>query len=203
VSDTPLARVLDDLFTIEVNVVVKDSMTARKMPEPAHALLDIIDEYDVHLLRVCGELGLLWRGEPAVQVRRPSEPGSGTGHHRRTDADGSLRRPLATDPVPDRIHLSTFQLLGERAREADAVLRYLLTTEAADELDPAEALILKRIFRNCDQLKAVLADPVVAAALDDEGVGRRTATGLDLHLAPDALLVVRKVWDLGVETVVL
>ena len=51
-SDTALTRVSNqfstiaqDLFSIEVNVILRNNITAQKMPSPRHALLDIGKEY--------------------------------------------------------------------------------------------------------------------------------------------------------------
>ena len=51
-SESTLARaskqfstIAQDLFSIEVNIILRDNISAQKMPNPRHALLDIGKEY--------------------------------------------------------------------------------------------------------------------------------------------------------------
>jgi hypothetical protein len=44
VSDQ-FTNIVQDLFNIEVNIILRDNITAQKMPNPRHALLDIGKEY--------------------------------------------------------------------------------------------------------------------------------------------------------------
>lgn len=44
-----LERVAKNLFTLEVNTILKDGMTATRMPSSGHALIDIVNDYDTKL----------------------------------------------------------------------------------------------------------------------------------------------------------
>src|SRR5947208_17033875 len=68
-------RIFDDLLSLEINVVLKSGMTARKMPEPPYALLDIVADYDMFLCNQGHALNKVWgdHGSPPVQVRPPEK----------------------------------------------------------------------------------------------------------------------------------
>lgn len=51
---TRFESLINDLFSLEVNTIVKQGMMATKMPNPAHALIDIAIDYSVALCRLGG-----------------------------------------------------------------------------------------------------------------------------------------------------
>ena len=194
-------RIFDDLLNIEVSVIVKQGMTARKMPESPHALLDVIGEYDSYLCVAGNRLNQRWT-DPAnrpVQVRPSIEP-SDTRRHPRTGSDGKLRVRLEVDSVLDVVSVETFDVLRERAVEAEAVYRHAVGWGLVESDE--QGVILKRIFRNCDQIKGILARQAVAATVGD-GIGRDVAPAPVLPLSSDEVLTLRKIWEVGTETVVM
>ena len=193
-------RIFDDLLNIEVSVIVKPGMTARKMPEAPHALLDVIGEYDSYICVAGNRLNKRWDPEARPVQVRPSVESSDTRRHPRTGSDGKLRVPLEVDSVLDVASIGTFDVLRERAVEAEAVYRHAVGwgLVEADE----QGVILKRIFRNCDQIKAILAREPVAAAIGD-GIGRDVTPAPVLPLSSDEMLTLRKIWEVGTETVVM
>lgn len=44
-----LERLTDDLFTLEVNTIVKDSIMGTVIPDPGQALIDIVQDYEIKL----------------------------------------------------------------------------------------------------------------------------------------------------------
>lgn len=64
---TRLENLVNDLFSLEVNTIVKQGMIATKMPNPAHALIDIAIDYGVALRRLGGDPGPS-EGEASFQV---------------------------------------------------------------------------------------------------------------------------------------
>lgn len=191
-------RILDDLLSLEVNVVLKPGMTARKMPEPAYALLDIIGEYDMYLCRHAGSLNSAWTqrlGAAAVPVRpAQKEDESPAKSFRMTEADGTLRKPLSAETVGNELSYETFDQLRERAVEAEAVYRALVSSGAPDD---GTGMIFKRIYRNCDQLKGIVGREEVRAAL-------AAAPGIaTMPLRSDEIITIRKIWDVGTETVMM
>jgi hypothetical protein len=193
-------RIVDDLLNLEIDVIVKPGMTARKMPEPAQALLDVIGMYDTYLCQVANSLNPKWQetGSVAVRVRpsddRPASP------NRKATPDGMLEYGLRTTSVDDVVSEDTFDALRERAVEAEAVYRHLVGTNSVPEDE--RGVILTRIYRNCDQIKAMLRRPEVQA-VTARGIDRDSSTVQTLPLTSDEVVTVRKVWEIGVETVVM
>jgi len=195
-------RLFDDLLNIEVSIIVKPGMTARKMPEPPHALLDVIGDYDTFLCIVGNLLNDKWPDPAARPVRvRPSvEPSDTKKPHPRTGWDGRLTTPLIVESVDDVVSIETFDLLRERAVEAESVYRHAVGWRL---IEPDEkVVILKRIYRNCDQLKGILARKAVADAVG-AGIYRDAAPVPVLPLATDEVINLRKIWEVGTETVVM
>ncbi len=195
-------RLFDDLLNIEVSIIVKPGMTARKMPEPPHALLDVIGDYDTFLCIVGNMLNDKWPDPAArpVQVRPSVEPSDTKKPHPRTGWDGRLTTPLIVESVDDVVSFETFDLLRERAVEAESVYRHAVGWRL---IEPDEkGVILKRIYRNCDQLKGILAHKAVADAVGG-GIYRDAAPVPVLPLATDEVINLRKIWEVGTETVVM
>jgi hypothetical protein len=201
-------RIFDDLLSLEVSVILKPGMTARKMPAPAHALLDIIGDYDSFVCGAANAVNPHWDPQQTpIQVRPSNEPAPGTtkphvtSAHRNTDADGKLRQPLRVESVGDVVSEDTFDELRERAVEAEAVWRYAVQHEWVAEEDRGP--ILRRIYRNCDQIKGIVSREPVRTVLSTETVSRDRSEAADLPLTSDELITLRKVWEIGVETVVM
>lgn len=190
-------RIFDDLLSLEVNVVLKPGMTARKMPEPFYALLDIIGEYDMYLCRHAGALNQAWAQRlqmAAVPVRPPQkEEATPAKSYRMTESDGTLRQPLRAETVGDEVSYDTFDELRERAVEAEAVNKAVIAGGGPDD---GTGVILKRIYRNCDQLKGIVGREELKAALTQPGVPT-------LPLRSDEVITIRKIWDVGTETVLM
>jgi hypothetical protein len=198
-------RIVDDLLNLEIDIIIKPGMTARKMPEPPHALLDVIGMYDTYLCQAANRLNPVWdeMGRPPVQVRPSSESSEPQSPNRQTDqATGRLSQPLRTESVPDVISEDVFDQLRERAVEAEAVYRRLVAVEKKYPEDET-GVILTRIFRNCDQVKMVLTKPEVRTVLGTAGVDRDRAGSLVLPLESSDIVVLRKIWEIGTETVVM
>ncbi len=184
-------------------------MTARKMPAPGHALLDIIGDYDKFLSWVANSVKDHWDPEETpVQVRPSDEPRPGTTQphatspHRNTDPDGKLRQPLRVESVGDVVAEATFDELRERAVEAEAVWRYVVTQDEGIAED-ATGSILRRVYRNCDQIKGLMRGEAVHKRLSEQTVSRDSTEAAELPLSADEMITLRKVWEIGVETVVM
>ncbi len=199
-------RIVDDLLNLEIDVIIKPGMTARKMPEPPHALLDVIGAYDTFLCQVGNRLNPVWEslGRPPVQVRPSVESAKPQSRNRQTDpATGRLTKPLRTESVPDVVSEDVFDNLRERAVEAEAVYRRLVVIDDRKRVPEDETgVILTRIFRNCDQIKAILTRREVSAVLDG-GIGRDDAGTIVLPLESSEIVALRKIWEIGTETVVM
>jgi len=185
-------------------------MTARKMPAPGHALLDIIGDYDQFLCSVANEVEDHWKpGKTLIQVRPSVEPVPGTAAqphvtspHRQTDSDGTLCHGLRKTSVGDLVAEATFDELRERAVEAEAVCRDVVMNEDG-VVEDTTGPILRRIYRNCDQIKGLLRREAVRTHLSERPVTRDSTEAAELPLTADELITLRKVWEIGLETVVM
>ena len=184
-------------------------MTARKMPAPGHALLDIIGDYDQFLCWVANEVEDHWKpGKTLIQVRPSDEVDRvttrphATSPNRRTDLAGELRQSLRVESVGDVVAEATFDELRERAVEAEAVCRYVVTNEDG-VVEDTTGPILRRIYRNCDQIKGLLRGEAVRKHLSQRPVTRDSTEAAELPLTADELITLRKVWEIGLETVVM
>ena len=161
-------NIFDDLLTLEVNVIVKPGMTARKIPAPAQALLDVMSDYDIWLCEFAG------RHQPAVDplpgrpVARRHLRRSPTAALARVWTDTALIAALPSDPVYDgdttTVTADAFDTLRERAKTAEVMYRLLLNAKRITGGDDGSAVLLKRIYRNCDQIKGVLSRADLADA---------------------------------------
>jgi hypothetical protein len=199
----------DDLLTLEVNLILKPGMTARKMPDAPHALLDIFSGYDIWLCGFAPTLNAAWArfvGTDAAREFAAEHP-----DHRLVTGEGVVPA-LPTTPFFDedkRISAEEFHDLRERARSADEM--YRLVVQHGLLSDDGSSSILKRIYRNCDQIKGILEGRGIDRGRGDaelqtvreEGLSRKTASSVELPLTADENLVIRKAWEVGTETVVM
>jgi hypothetical protein len=181
-----LRTVARDLFNLEINTVIKDTMTARKMPDPANAILDIAQTYATKLLELGIPLGYAF-----------------------AEGDPDFQKPVtAWSKEPffyDRLKLSD-DTFG-RLRWASVAGQRGLENLAADD-----RIVLVRIAGNCDQLKGLLQrleDTLISAGIAGENrrdlnkkmTSSQSRSLIRLPLAD--LTVVRKMWEVGVEKVVM
>ena len=185
-----------DLFNIEVNTIEKRELTARKMPPLPHALLDIADTY-LHELAEKLNLESFWRTERKERPKWCAEFSSEGGEINRAK--------LRVDTGPE-----TFDKLrwaATRALRTDAGL-----PEDKKHFDDAERVILYRIRRNCDQLKNIIYD--LREKDDFWKIWLDNKTRLELldknvrhkpmgEMSVDYAVTVRKIWDIGVEKVLI
>lgn len=222
---TTAKELFDDLLTLEVNTVVKDGMTARKMPDLPQALIDIFDAYDIWLCQLAGKLNPRWRA-----FAQSEGPAFLDAHPAGTllIVDNALITSLQQRRWTDKEHPRWAPTGGQESRAShDDLLRTAdfdeMRTEArrAEEMsvlmggdahtDAGDLIILKRIYRNCDQIKGILegrelessTSPGKIKAAATKGFSRSTSETGDLPLRADEVLIVRKAWEVGTETVVM
>lgn len=222
---TTARELFDDLLTLEINTVVKDGMTARKMPDLPQALIDIFDSYDIWLCQLAAKLNPRWRAYtqskgpgflatlPAgtllvedntliteLQHRRWSDK-----QHPRWAPTGGPESRAGSDGL---LRTGDFDQMRNEARRAEE-MSLLMAGDA--RTDGADLIILKRIYRNCDQIKAILEGRELGASASGDkiktaaakGFSRSTSETGDLPLRADEVLTVRKAWEVGTETVVM
>ena len=175
-------EVAKDLLTLEVNTIVKDNMTARKMPPIPLALLEVAADYYWYIV----ELNEQW------QV---------------SAVNASL---VGLEPENRRNSPATFDALREAsALLMEAMRQAPLTSPEADDRRAAQIIILDRIYRNTSILPRLVRQLAAANPPESLWNGRR-ADLLDAyeaaaaaHVSPPQLSFIRKTWDIGTATIAL
>ena len=196
-------RIVDDLLSLEIDIILKPGMTARKIPEPPNALLDIIGWYDTCLHQAAKRLNEVWETQegPPIEVRPSIEGDAIQSPNRRTDpSTGILAEPLRTASVDQVVSENVFDQLRERAVETEAVYRHAVGERWI--VEDETGVLLTRIFRNCDQIKAVLSRTEVKNVVGG-GIDRDHARTVTLPLESSEIVSIRKIWEIGTESVVM
>jgi len=192
-----------DLLNIETNTILKNGITAEKMPLMPHAILDLIFEYLEFFQSIGADLNPIWNDEESkrpgwiVTLRKPAPPLD------------------ASDTVDNGWH--TFDRLRWCA------LSVLINACAV--LTDDQSLILERIRRSSDRMKGIISQmhtegdfwaQFVCQPGDDwkkgkvrgeltappEG-GPQGSTGDWPLPKTEHMLAIRKMWDVGTEVVVM
>jgi len=184
-----------DLLNIEVNTIEKPNLAALKMPVLPHALLDIAETY-IGMLTQKLDLKLFW--DFPRHLRPEWQPEF-------NDDDENVewkRFKITTGP-------ETFDKLRWAAARALAIDDAVPVDQR--RFEPSERVILYRIRRNCDQLKNIIYDlrkENFWKVLLDENT-RLNLLKEDMRyrkidrLPVDYATIVRKIWDMGVENVLM
>ncbi|MEO1225003.1 MAG: hypothetical protein AAFX92_12300 [Pseudomonadota bacterium] len=199
-----------DLTNIEVNTILADGMTGRKMPPYPEALYDIADRYADYLV---GKVGLdlidfVNQARALEEGRAPSGVTASADLRPVFPKDTALSK--LTD-VPEALK-NGWQDFRRLRWAANAVINLQKRNPPLDDpLSPETLTIVSRIHRNCGQLEMIvrrLQDDGENAKLI--GVDDRSLYG-ELNEAktplPEASAVdltrIRKIWELGVDRIVL
>jgi hypothetical protein len=180
-----LAGIASGLLSLEVNTIICDGMTAEKMPVAAGALIDIAQGYHHFLCVRARELEGL---ESPITTMPRVQLFSATS---------------ATPFVGWKVHsgdLLTFAVMRRVARACqDARGRVTLQ----HLLRPEHDVILDRIVNNCDLIKDIfLGFKQPDVTVDQETVVfAAEQQGEFPTLGPDALVQVRKIWEVGTDTI--
>lgn len=179
-----------DLLCLEVNTIEKPNLTGRKMPVLPHALLDIAEVYITWLAERI-DLSEYW-------------------------TLSASQRQVASSDSQDSSGVATWQGFQlTTGWETFDKLRWAATRALRAEpgqqlgLSSSDKVILTRIRRNCDLLKKMIEDlkddPHWRDLLLDktredllETTMRRKLSG---RLPVEYAILLRKVWDMGVESV--
>jgi hypothetical protein len=205
-------RLFDNLLSIEVNTLVKPGMTGRKMPVVGQALLDIFGEYDTWLCGCIGRINPLWRDfrrtDAARAYARQLRDQGKLDDSKVVLSNGFIHElPLTSlfdeaEPITD----DEFHALRELAATALEMHRAMSANDLP--LDPADASMLRRIMRNCDQLVAIMRNPALVGSTGEMTLSRDSPTGMKHRTQPvpfsaDDILIIRKAWELGTEIIVM
>ena len=186
-SSFDLTRTARALLNIEVNTIVRDNMTAEQMPTAPHALLDIAQGYADTL--------------SGFGVDMPSYFGSGAPDPAQVRPSWVVP-PVASVGAQLTVSPDTFNRLRWAAQWTS-----LSKDPAAARIPPAQRVLLDRIVNNCDTIKEIFKR--FDERFDQRFLGK-TRTDLvavkiepnSYSVAPDDLINLQKIWDIGLEEVV-
>jgi hypothetical protein len=203
------------LLTLEVNTILKSSISAERMPSLPHAMLDIAQEYSGALLDFGVSLerylvGPDCRGREAVarsaSIERYLRSGPG-------EASIELRRLLSQEV---RANASTFQRLRAAARRRQQGKAWPAEsrdpegneTDHADEPglprpEAAQRALLERIINNADTLIVILGRSPELAGFADKTRGELAKeSSLAVNdITANHRMAIAKFWEIGCEEV--
>jgi hypothetical protein len=179
-----LTAVARRLLNIEVNTIVRDSMTGESMPLVPHALLDIAGEYAQMLCALGVDLPKYFQAGTHLQELEPGWV---------TPPPAVLRNELT-------ISVETFDRLRWAAKWAAAARK-------PHPIDPADEALLQRIINNSDTIKEMFKR--FSPSFNQLFLGKTRAELLLMQLQagsyavpPDDLALLQKIWDIGIEQIV-
>src|SRR5271166_4857386 len=181
-----LTAVARSLLNIEVNTIVRDSMTGEPIPPAPHALLDIAGEYAQELCALGVNLAQYFK--PAPEDLEKLNPG------------------WVTNPtsVSDQLTVSaqTFDRLRWAAKWASGA-----ADRRSKPLSQAKRVLLDRIVNNADAIKEMFKrfDPSFNTQFLNKTRRDLVAISIkaDSYVVPPAdLIVLQKIWDIGLEQIV-
>jgi len=205
-------RLFDNLLSIEVNTLVKPGMTGRKMPAVGQALLDIFGEYDAWLCACIGRINPLWRDfrrtEAARAYARQLRDQGKLDDSKVVGANGFVPELPLTSMFDEAEPITDTQFHDLREVAATALEMHRAMSANDIPLDPADANMLRRIMRNCDQLITIMRRPALVGSTGQMTLSRGSPSGMDNQTQPvpfsaDDILIIRKAWELGTEIIVM
>jgi hypothetical protein len=182
-----LAEIAGNLLCLEVNTIIAEGMTAEKMPVAGEALIRVAQDYHRFLcnrLRELEDLGAVAASLPRLGI------------------DDAVRLAAFLDWQVHSGDWQTFAILRRVARACEMARNVPGLHHA---LRPEHDTIIDRIVSNCDQLKGIflgLDRPDMPIDQEIVALAERNQEPLP-HLGPDAIVKLRKIWEIGTETVVM
>jgi hypothetical protein len=201
------------LIDIEANTVLSSGITGRKMPAYPHALHDILGKYATFMAYQIGVDVDAFCDEFRQRFGQPPLPGATTAPTEDPDADsvdnGQIARGIELDFATAR-----FSTALTNGPWSFYLMRWLAANALAQRRIPDEsASVVTRIQVNSDHLKIVTRqlgalgsgghNPYVGVTRDQ--ILRMEADPGRPALAPappEALTMIRKIWDIGTDTIV-
>jgi len=197
----------EDLLTIEINIIEKHGMTARKQPSFPWQLMEIISTYSRYMEQrgICVEL-----------VNRPdAEVGLSTKNFEIAEAASTpyLKAKPKNGAVLDEERVTNGWTTFEKIRVL-AKAAYKHEIDGLKIKDEEQRIILQRIRRNCDHIKNILMQLQNGknnglkefVNLTEAQLIAKTNKGIPCgfrNVPFSYLTTVRKIWEVGVETVLM
>lgn len=167
------------LLRLEINTIVKPTMTAARMPSAPHAILDIVRDYELWL----GGLEDLDWEQPELKGRTEPTPGATT----------KQRCVLGTrNKAGDRIAgIATLHALHDVAAPI----------ARGDHLTAKDRALADRITDSTAELIGMLRARKMGEAVTWSRDAASITAAPFPKLSPDDVRALRKIWDIGLETV--
>lgn len=199
-----IQKIAEDLIKIEVNTIVTRSISATKMPNPRHALIDIgkefygklvefdcldetLEDENVKKLRGLYEQSQVG-GRSAFQCIRE------IANQKLKALEGEVKQFAEDDPHRDELlsQLAMLQRIKDKSDQLKGLFEQLSTR-------PNKTL-LKDL--SLPQTK-IDKDELTQAKIDHNEFTRAQINDLQvpLHLIPDDMTLLRKIWEVGVEEI--
>jgi hypothetical protein len=200
-----------ELINIETNTILSPGITGRKMPSYPHALQDILGKYANFMAYEVGVDVDAFCGEFYKRFRHPPLPGEAT---RTDDPDAeSLENDRAAREITLNFKEGRFSTPLPNGPWSFYLLRWLAANALAQKSIPEQQLdVVTRIRVNSDRLRIVTRDlarlsgdnPYIDVKRD-EILTMTAERGSEQPIPPappEALTVIRKIWDIGTDTIV-
>lgn len=141
--ESALRRMAQDLFVLEVNVILKETITARPISNLAHCLLDLVEQYERKLATIAPQLAdARTRAlDPALNPKSETSPATLEQQHRL-----ALQSLLEQQP----------NALWSRFHRLRVEAHTLLQLPESTQLSSVDQMALTRIRGCSDELKGVL-----------------------------------------------
>lgn len=200
-----LADLADDLFHLEVNTILKDGIEARKMPSPAHAMLDLLGDYAYWLQQLEKSAAAAARNRlPAPNAGAADEPQEPDEAQCKVLASAEHTATVDDFPLVTSVH----RVLAPKAFDVVRLKARQMLGDGGLLIPPPDQTVVMRIMQSCSELSAMLA-----ALSGNQGwatvIGKTRAEMRQIYQAAVAAAgleggdqaVLRKMWDIGVEKV--
>jgi hypothetical protein len=199
------------LLTLEVNTIEKANMSASKMPEVPLALHELVQLYEAELAARGFYVTDALLDAALARLAKPDDPAT----RQTLDAWPFTPHDKASDNLTNGP--KTFEALAWAALAAKRQLGEMPAQPASNDVAMLAAAtdraLMQRILTNCRQLRQVtllltqqFPAPPAGVSLFDGTVEQTTAVMFKhprpaLTIETDVLMLIRKAWDIGVETV--
>ncbi|HEY7581880.1 MAG TPA: hypothetical protein VH855_30140 [Acetobacteraceae bacterium] len=180
-----LDAIARNLLNLEVNTILCDGISAEKMPDAAHALLDVAQRYHRFLLNRIGDLR-----QEGIDVRPGLPPLAANG----ATVDFEAWQPRSAN-------LAVFEALRAAAQCCVAALH-----RNPPHGWEQRQVIFDRISVNAEQIKAIyrnLGEQDVTSGVTAIDIGASLDHALDpgARLSQSEVVLLRKIWEVGTEMI--
>ncbi len=207
-----------NLTKLEINTIIKDNLTARKMPDPGNAILDIALTYAWELEASGFDIDT-WFADPLLKATASSASGK-----ERLENLRRLEAELANRAQQQLATLTQAERTADRRGFDDAIITIDAKTFIGlrwaawvigqhPDVSPKQRVILNRVRQNSDQMKNLLLrlygqkdfEPIFGCSrtsLNRIGDDPRAQARDALQIETKDMTLLRKTWEIGVQEVV-